>query len=136
MAFASESPGRRRRLMAAGFDLAAAVGLAGVAMPAVAHHGWGGYGQEEFSLSGRVESANLGGPHGVVRVRDNGGRVWDVVLGPPRNQSRAGLTEAALPAGVGVTAYGHRHLDPNRLEMKTERLVVAGRVFDIYPDRS
>ena len=72
----------------------------------------------------------------MLRVRDDRGRVWDVVLGPPRHQSRAGLTEAELPAGAAVTAYGHRHLDPNRLEMKTERLVVAGRVFDIYPDRS
>ena len=102
----------------------------------MAHHGWGGYGTEEFSLSGTVQSANLGGPHGLVRVRDTGGRVWDVVLGPPGHQRRAGLTEDALPAGVAVTAYGHRHLDPNRLEMKTERLVVAGRAFDIYPDRS
>jgi hypothetical protein len=130
MVFASNLP---RRALAARLGLAAA-GLGCVA-PALAHHGWGGYGAEEFSLSGTVQSANLGGPHGVVRVRDEGGRVWDAVLGPPRNQSRAGLTEAALPAGAAVTASGHRHLDPNRLEMKTERLRVAERVFDIYPDR-
>lgn len=123
-----------RRTVVARLGLAA-VGLSVVA-PALAHHGWAGYGTEEFSLSGTVQSANLGGPHGSVRVRDDGGRVWDVVLGPPRNQSRAGLTEAALPSGVAVTAFGHRHLDPNRLEMKTERLRVAERVFDIYPDRS
>ena len=112
----------------------AAVGL-GIAVSASAHHGWGGYGSEDFSLNGTVQSANLGGPHGVVRVQDGGGRVWDVVLGPPRNQSRAGLTEAELPAGADVVASGHRHLDPNRLEMKTERLRVGQRVFDIYPDR-
>ena len=82
-----------------------------------------------------MQSASLGGPHGLVRVRDGQGRVWDVVLGPPRNQSRAGLTEAELPAGAAVVASGHRHLDPNRLEMKTERLRVGQRVFDIYPDR-
>ena len=28
------------------------------------------YGAEEFSLSGTVQSASLGGPHGVVRVRE------------------------------------------------------------------
>ena len=131
MVFALNLP---RRFVAARVGLAA-LGFCGAA-PALAHHGWGGYGTEEFSLSGTVQSANLGGPHGMVRVRDNGGRVWDVVLGPPRNQSRAGLTEAELPAGVAVMAFGHRHLDPNRLEMKTERLRVAERVFDIYPDRS
>ena len=131
MDFPSNMP--RRRALAAGLGLPA-FGL-GTA-PARAHHGWTGYGAEEFSLSGTVQSANLGGPHGVVRVLDGGGRVWDVVLGPPRNQSRAGLTEAELPPGAAVTAYGHRHLDPNRLEMKTERLRVGDRAFDIYPDRS
>jgi len=132
MVLAANSPRRR---------LAARLGLVALALgcglsPAAAHHGWGGYRSEEFSLSGTVQSANLGGPHGLVRVRDAEGRVWDVVLGPPGHQRRAGLTEEALPAGAAVTAYGHRHLDPNRLEMKTERLVVAGRAFDIYPDRS
>jgi hypothetical protein len=132
MVLAANSPRRR---------LAARLGLVAFALgcglsPAVAHHGWGGYRTEEFSLAGTVQSANLGGPHGLVRVRDAEGRVWDVVLGPPGHQRRAGLTEEALPAGAAVTAYGHRHLDPNRLEMKTERLVVAGRAFDIYPDRS
>lgn len=132
MKFASNPP--RRRPLVAGLGLLA-LGLAAAA-PALAHHGWSGYGAEEFSMSGTVQSANLGGPHGVVRVLDGDGRVWDVVLGPPRNQSRAGLTEAALPAGAAVTAWGHRHLDPNRPEMKTERLRVGTTVFDIYPDRS
>ena len=132
MVLALKSP---RRRLAARFGLLA-LALGGAAVPALAHHGWAGYGAEEFSLAGTVQSANLGGPHGVVRVQDGGGRVWDVVLGPPRNQSRAGLTEDALPAGAAVTASGHRHLDPNRLEMKTERLRVVDRVFDIYPDRS
>lgn len=132
MDFASNPP---RRSLTVRLGLLA-LGLGAPVVPASAHHGWTGYGAEEFSLSGTVQSANLGGPHGVVRVRDEGGRVWDVVLGPPRNQSRAGLTEGALPAGAAVTALGHRHLDPNRLEMKTERLRVGETVFDIYPDRS
>lgn len=132
MDIAAELP-RRRLLLAAGslIGLAALAGAGG----ASAHHGWSGYGAEDFSLSGTVQSASLGGPHGLVRVQDARGQVWDVVLGPPRNQSRAGLTDAALPAGAAVLASGHRHLDPNRLEMKTERLRVGDRVFDIYPDR-
>ena len=112
------------------------VGLASASAPAVlAHHGWAGYGNDGFSLSGNVQSAYLGNPHGVVKVRDGGGKVWDVVLGPPSYQNRAGLTDALVPAGATVTAEGHRHQDPNRLEMKTERLTVNGRNFDIYPDR-
>ena len=37
--------------------------------------------------------------------------------------------------GDTVTAHGHRHQDPDRLEMKTERLEAGEEVFDIYPDR-
>lgn len=108
---------------------------AAIALPAAAHHGWAGYLQADFQMQGAVQSAYLGNPHGVVKVRDSEGRVWDVVLGPPGHQQRAGLTDAALPEGASVTAYGHRHTDPQRFEMKTERLDVNGRRFDIYPDR-
>lgn len=103
--------------------------------PAAAHHGWTGYGDEDFSLSGTVESATLGNPHGLIRVKAEDGRVWDVVLGPPGNQRRAGLTDELVPANARVTAHGHRHTDPQRLEMKTERLKVGEREFDIYPNR-
>lgn len=118
---------------------ALALGLAGVAALAAApaaraHHGWSSYGEQDFSLTGTVESASLGNPHGMVKVRAADG-VWDVVLGPPSNQRRAGLTEELLPAGTPVTAFGRRHVEPNRREMKTERLRVGERNFDIYPDR-
>ena len=103
--------------------------------PTAAHHGWGGYLDEEFSLTGVVESANLGGPHGLLRVR-SGRAVWDVVLAPPTRITRAGLTPAAVPRGTRVRAEGHRHRDPQRLEMKTERLVVGARTFNLYPERS
>jgi hypothetical protein len=101
---------------------------------ALAHHGWSGYGTEDFSLTGTVEAARLGNPHGLIKVAAEGG-IWDVVLGPPSNQRRAGLTEADLPKGASITAEGHRHNDPKRLEMKTERLTVNGKRFDIYPSR-
>ena len=107
---------------------------AAAAAPAIAHHGWGDYGEAEFQLTGVVERASLGGPHGVLKVRANGG-VWDVVLAPPARIERAGLAAAAVPAGARVTARGHRHNDARRLEMKTERLVVGGRTYDLYPDR-
>ena len=40
-----------------------------------------------------------------------------------------------LPVGATVTPHGHRHQDPNRLEIKTERLTWNGKVFNVYPDR-
>ena len=108
------------------------VSFAGAGAPAAAHHGWADYGQDEFALTGVVEAANLGGPHGRLRVRAQGG-VWDVVLAPPRAIERSGLTARAVPVGARVTARGHRH--NQRLEMKTERLVAGGRTFDLYPSR-
>jgi hypothetical protein len=114
---------------------AALLGAAAVAAaPALAHHGWGDYGEAEFQLSGVVERASLGGPHGLLKVRAAGG-VWDVVLAPPRAIERSGLTAAAVPAGTRVTARCHRHNDGKRLEMKTERLVIGGRTYDLYPSR-
>jgi uncharacterized protein DUF6152 len=115
--------------------VAAAVAAMALAAPSAAHHGWAGYLDEDFSLTGTVERANLGGPHGLLRVRAGRG-VWDVVLAPPTRNQRAGLIPEAVPRGARVTAQGHRHRNPRRLEMKTERLIVGSRTFDLYPERS
>ena len=115
--------------------LTVAAACAALASPSAAHHGWNAYLDAEFALTGTVASANLGGPHGIIRMRV-GRQTWDVVLSPPTRIQRAGLTRAAIPAGTRVTARGHRHRNPRRLEMKTERLVVGNRIFDLYPERS
>lgn len=112
--------------------IAAAV-LSGAA-PALAHHGWSNYHDEEFDLSGTVVAAELVQPHGLIKVRNAQG-VWDVMLSPLAGIQRAGLDRSALPAGARVTAKGHRHRDPQRLEIKTERLTVAGKTYDLYPNR-
>lgn len=103
-------------------------------LPAGAHHGWADYQDEEFQLTGVVEAAELVQPHGRIRVRANG-RTWDVVLSPLAGIQRAGLTAQGVPKGASVTAYGHRHRDPKRLEIKTERLTVGARTYDLYPNR-
>jgi hypothetical protein len=101
---------------------------------ALAHHGWSGYGDDDFVLSGVVEEVSLGNPHGHLIVRSEG-EVWDVVLGPPARNERAGITDGVIKVGDTVTAHGHRHRDPGRLEMKTELIEVGAQVYDIYPDR-
>jgi hypothetical protein len=115
--------------------LALAAAVAALSSPSAAHHGWVAYEAAEFSLTGVVVSANLGGPHGLLRVRA-GRAVWDVVLAPPTRNARAGLTAGAVRQGTRVTARGHRHRNHRRLEMKTERLVIGNRTFDLYPERS
>jgi Family of unknown function (DUF6152) len=105
-------------------------------LPVSAHHGWGGYLDEDFQLSGTVESpVSLAGPHATMKIRaDN--QVWDITLSPPARTERAGLKEGVIPVGAKVTVFGHRHRDPKRFEVKTERVNWNGRLFNVYPDRS
>jgi hypothetical protein len=105
-----------------------------IALPASAHHGWADYQTQESEVSGVVQSVELGAPHGLIKVKAGNG-VWDVMLAPPAGIQRAGLERSALPVGTRVTARGHRHNDPKRLEIKTERLVVGDRTYDLYPGR-
>jgi hypothetical protein len=46
------------------------------------------------------------------------------------------LKEGVIPVGAKVTAFGHRHRDPKKFEIKTERVDWNGRLFNVYPDRS
>lgn len=107
--------------------------LASVAAPAAAHHGWSAYSDKESSVTGVVESADLGAPHGAIKVRAREG-VWNVMLAPPGAIQRSGLTLRAIPAGTRVTARGHKRTD-GALEIKTERLVVGNTTYDLYPAR-
>jgi hypothetical protein len=106
------------------------------ALPLVAHHGWAGYSEQEFEISGVVETpVSLSGPHGSMKIRVDQ-QVWDVTLAPPPRTSRAGLNAATIPVGAKVTVHGHRHKDPKRFEVKTERVTYNGKVYNVYPDRS
>lgn len=112
-----------------------AIGLAVLATTAaLAHHGWAGYGDEPFELTGTVEQVDLGQPHGHLMVGVDG-VLWNVVLGPPYRNRRAGVVAGGIEIGDVVTAYGKRHRKSETHEMKTERLTVNGTVHDIYPER-
>ena len=125
------SPSRVAAVAAAAW---AAIGLF-LSVPAVAHHGWGGYSDKEFEITGTVESAvSLAGPHATMKLKVDG-KIWDVVLAPPARTENAGLKEGTIPVGATVTAHGHRHQDPKRLEIKTERVTWNGKVYNVYPDR-
>ena len=111
--------------------------LALSAVPAAAHHGWGGNSTDQFDLTGTVEApVSLSGPHATMKVRAADGQVWDVTLAPGARTERAGLKEGIIPVGAKVTVSGHRNRDGKRFEIKTERVTWNGRTFDVYPDRS
>jgi hypothetical protein len=108
---------------------------AAAALPALAHHGWAGQGDEQFELSGTVEQpVSLAGPHATMKVRAEG-QVWDITLAPPARTQAAGLTPEALKKGASVTVSGHRNKDAKRFEIKTERVTVDGKTYDVYPGR-
>ena len=102
-----------------------------------AHHGWSGNSDEQFELSGVVETdVSLGGPHATMRVKDSEGKVWDVTLAPGPRTERAGLKPGVIPVGAKVTVSGHRNRDGKRHEIKTERVTYNGRTFNVYPERT
>jgi hypothetical protein len=105
-------------------------------VPAVAHHGWAGYSEEEFEISGTLESqVALAGPHGTMKIKAANGQVWDITLAPPARVQGAGLTNTTIPLGAKVIVHGHRHRDPKRFEVKTERVTYEGKLYNVYPDR-
>jgi hypothetical protein len=113
-----------------------AVGLMLATAPLSAHHGWGGQGEENFTLSGKVHTGvSLAGPHATMKVVDDKGQVWDVTLAPAARTSGAGLKEGVIPVGAPVTVVGKRNRDGKRLEVKTMRVTHAGKNYDVYPDR-
>jgi uncharacterized protein DUF6152 len=110
--------------------------LALSAFPVSAHHGWAGNLDEEFELTGAVETGvSLAGPHATMKVRADG-KVWDITLAPPAGTQRAGLKEGTIPVGATVTIHGHRNRDLKRFEMKGERVIWNGKTFDVYPGRT
>jgi Family of unknown function (DUF6152) len=115
---------------------AAALG-ATLLLPAVAlaHHGWSWTTGENIELTGTITETRLGNPHGELTI-DAEGEDWVVEIGQPWRNERAGLTEEVLATGTSVTAHGHRSAEESERLMKAERLVIAGRDYELYPDRA
>ena len=102
-----------------------------------AHHGWGGYLDAEFEISGTVTTpVSLAGPHATMKINGTDGHEWLLTLAPPPRTSAAGLKDGSLPVGTKVTAHGHRARENNRFEVKTERITVDGKTYNVYPDRT
>lgn len=121
----------RIRLLSA-LACATAVFIQGTAF---AHHGWAGNNEEEFELTGTVAKAlSLDGPHATMKLKV-GEQVWDLTLAPPARTERAGLKTNTIPVGAQVTIGGHRNKDPQKFEVKTERVTYNGKLYNVYPDR-
>ena len=82
-----------------------------------------------------IRGVRLGNPHGELDVEAADG-LWIAEIGQPYRNERAGLTEALLALDTEVTLEGHRSRDPDQKVMKAERVIIAGKLYDLYPERS
>ena len=117
-------------------SLIAAAILLGIApaAPIAAHHGWAWATNEEFELSGVVKDVRNRNPHGTMMLATASGN-WTVEIGQPWRNAQAGLTMQLLKPGTRLIVHGHRSARKNERLMKAERIVIAGKSYNLYPDR-
>jgi hypothetical protein len=117
------------------FRTGLAAALVFAAVPAFAHHGWGGQEEAVTTLSGTVvQGVSLAGPHATMKIKV-GADVWDLTLAPPARTERSGLKEGLIPVGAAVTVRGNRNLDHAKHEMKTIYIKQGATEYHVYPDR-
>lgn len=114
--------------------LAALIGLVLWAGTAAAHHGWRWTEDGNFEVTGVVTSIRLGNPHGVLMV-DVEGEMWEVEIGSPSLNARAGLEDSMFVEGMVIVISGHRSADANERRVKAERVYINGMEYNIYPSR-
>lgn len=100
----------------------------------LAHHGWEWTSGGNIELTGTIEEARLGNPHGVLLV-DVNGETWTVEVGQPWRNERAGLKDGDLAQGVEVRVIGEPSADATEKRLKVERLFLGERKFVLYPER-
>ena len=121
---------RRRAL-----TLAAVGVLTGVGLPAQAHHGWSWAEDEQSELKGTIRSISMAPPHPSLQVVAADGVLWQVDLGNPNQTERSGFTATSAKPGDAVVVLGNRHRDKNKMQMKAVRITIAGKNYDMYPER-
>ncbi|CAH1661255.1 conserved exported hypothetical protein [Hyphomicrobiales bacterium] len=121
-----------RRLV---LGLAVAGVAAAVIVPAAAHHGWSWADGEQIELKGHIQSIAMAPPHPMLHVKAEDGAVWQVDLGNPNQTARSGFTGNTAKVGDAITAIGNRNRDHSKTHMKAVRIVVAGKNYDMYPER-
>lgn len=110
--------------------------IAGISAQVSAHHGWGGQERAQMDISGTVHTAaQISGPHGSMQVQDENGQIWDITLASGSRAQRAGLVNDVFPVGAKVTVRGNRNSDLKRFELKSVRVTMDSKNFDLYPER-
>jgi hypothetical protein len=102
---------------------------------AVAHHGWSWTTGGNIDLTGIITKAALGNPHGLLTV-DVEGETWTVEVGQPWRNERSGLVDGDLAPGKTVRFIGEPAADAAKKVLKAERIFIADREYQLYPDRN
>jgi Family of unknown function (DUF6152) len=109
--------------------LATAAMLA-LALPALAHHGWSEYDQNQsLTLTGKVAASGYEHPHGHIRL-ETPGKAWQVILAPPSRMQARGLPREDIKVGSTVTVVAY----PNRGkpdEARAERITANGKTVEL-----
>jgi len=104
-------------------------------LPALAHHGWSWAVDEQSELRGTVKSVSMAPPHPSLQVMAQDGRQWLIDLANPNQTERSGFTATSAKPGDAVVVLGNRSKDVSQLWMKAVRITVAGKTYDLYPER-
>ncbi len=120
-----------RSIAAVSAAIAVSATLAGTA---AAHHGWAWAEGEQTTLEGTIQSISFAPPHPSLTVMADG-TVWQIDLGNPRQTERSGFAEGSAKVGDAITVLGNRSADENEKLMKAVRITIAGKNFDMYPER-
>ena len=121
---------RRRAL-----QLAAGGALVATSLPAWAHHGWSWAEDAQSELKGTVKSVSMAPPHPSLQVTAGDGVLWQIDLANPNQTERSGFTATSAKPGDAIVVLGNRALDKTKMLMKAVRITVAGRTYDLYPER-
>jgi hypothetical protein len=125
------NPVSRRRAL----QLGVAGAVAAASLPALAHHGWNWAEDQQSELKGTVKSVSMAPPHPSLQVTGADGKQWLIDLANPNQTERSGFTAASAKPGDAIVVLGNRAKDKSQLWMKAVRITVAGKTYDLYPER-
>lgn len=101
-----------------------------LAVPALAHHGWGSYDADKvMRFDAELLEVRYANPHAEVTVEHEGQR-WTVVLAPVSRMTARGLPDGALEKGKTITIEGYPRSDGTP-ELRAERVVVDGKTIEL-----
>lgn len=109
--------------------------IAGLSLPALAHHGWSWAEDQQTELKATIVSISMAPPHPSLQVKAADGVPWQIDLGNPNQTERSGFTATSAKPGDAITILGNRHKDKTKTQMKAVRITIAGKNYDLYPER-